>query len=449
VNTAPARSLSLLDNLRFNLRFVLPYVTQGIFTRSRFWLGLWTRIHPDPLGVALLSDLRRKYGTPYLWVRLVATRSLLVLDLDGVRRILDRSPDVYAEPPAKRRGMAHFQPHALTISRGEAWQNRRAFNVAVLGGGRLHPHADRFLEMIRREVDVLRQRPGRQLTWDDLQELFEKISLQIIFGAGARNDRATMALLQRMLRESNRGRNRRRSRHFQPFYARLRSYLDRAEEPSLAASARRAPSDALTRVENQVPHWMFAMNETLAANAARTLAVIAASPPVERRVRQELAQVDLASARDIERLAYLEGCLQEAMRLWPTTPLLAREAVAEDLLGSVRVRPKEQVLIPNGFHHRDRASYPLADTFSPEAWPAAAADYRFNHLSHGPQVCAGIGLTLFIGTAVLAALLSRDRYTLIRPTLDPHRPMPQTLDYFALTFARARLPAAAPPVAEP
>jgi cytochrome P450 len=136
------------------------------------------------------------------------------------------------------------------------------------------------------------------------------------------------------------------------------------------------------------------------------------------------------------------------MRLWPTTPVLVREALTPDTLGSlgslgslggVPVAPGQQVLIHNGFQHRDRESYHLADVFSPESWPEAWADYRFNHLSHGPQVCAGVGLALLLGKAVLAALLSRERYVLLKPALDPSRPLPHAYDYFALTLERVPL----------
>jgi cytochrome P450 len=195
----------------------------------------------------------------------------------------------------------------------------------------------------------------------------------------------------------------------------------------------------MTKVENQIPHWLFAMNETLATNAARALALIAAHPEAQARVREELAREDLASAQGIQRLTYLEGCLHEAMRLWPTTPMLIREALTEDRLGDVLVRPKTQVIIHNGFNHRDREASHLADAFTPEAWPGAWADYRFNHLSHGPQVCAGSGLVQLIGKAVLAALLSQDDYRLVKPDLDPGQPMPYALDYFALSFARVPL----------
>ena len=47
--------------------------------------------------------------------------------------MLGGSPDPFAsDPETKRKGMAAFQPTALTISRGDVWANRRAFAEAVL-----------------------------------------------------------------------------------------------------------------------------------------------------------------------------------------------------------------------------------------------------------------------------------------------------------------------------
>src|SRR5207302_784950 len=135
-------------------------------------------------------------------------------------------------------------------------------------------------------------------------------------------------------------------------------------------------------------------------------------------------------------LTYLEGCIQEAMRLWPTTPMLAREMVAADTLGGATIPPGTQVLILNSFNHRDRETFPLADTFAPEQRVdgLARADYRFNHVSNGTQVCAGVHLLLFIAQAVIATLLSQDRFVLTKPKLDPSRPLPYAFDYFALTL---------------
>jgi cytochrome P450 len=260
--------------------------------------------------------------------------------------------------------------------------------------------------------------------------------LGVIFGRSARDDTALPELLRRLMRQANRTIKPKRSRYLHQFYSRVRAYVRTPEAGGLVALCRQTPSTERTRVENQIPHWMFAMWETLAANTVRALAAILAHPRVEARVREELAGSDLTTPEGIARLTYLECCLQEAMRLWPTTPMLARETVTSDALGGSAIPPGSQVLIWNSFNHRDREAYALADTFSPEAWANGRPSPLFNHLSSGPQVCAGIDLLSFIGRSVIAAILSNGRYVLVKPRLDPSRPMPYAYNYFAVRFAR-------------
>ena len=122
------------------------------------------------------------------------------------------------------------------------------------------------------------------------------------------------------------------------------------------------------------------------------------------------------------------------MRLRPTKPVLVRETVNEDSLDGTRVPPATQVLIWNSFNHRDRSAYALANTFSPEAWAGGKPSPLFNHLSSGPQICAGIDLLLFLGKAVLAQLLASRRYALATPPLDPERPLPYAYNHFDIQF---------------
>ncbi len=431
------RNISILDNALFNLLYIVPYFSQGIFTRRRFWFSFWAKAHPDPAGVRFISRLRRRYDSQYLGMRLPSGKSILVLDIDCVQQVLDNSPEIYAEPRVKRNGMSHFQPHALTICRGEEWRERRRFNEAVLGAAsQPHPYADQFLEIIRQEVHLMQSQHGDRLVWANLQSMFEKISLQIIFGKNARSDTLLLSLLNRMMRESNRLVALGNSKYAPAFYSRIDRYLQRPQAGSLIALACQTPSTDATRVANQIPHWLFAMNETLAANVAGALALVASQPGTMSRAQQELAGEDPATVDGIENLHYLEGCLQEAMRLWPTTPLLMREATTECQVGDTVVESETQLIIHNSFNHRDGENYELADRFDPEQWPDARKDYRFNHFSHGPQACAGIGLAMFIGKAVLAALLEPDRYRLLKPALDADQPVPHSFDYFALELFR-------------
>src|SRR5712691_12443396 len=144
-------SASLWENLVYNLCYLIPTALQGTFTRSRFWVGFWTRVHPDPAAVRFISRLRKKYGSDYLYLRMLTTRTLLVLSREGVRWVLEYSPAHYIGAKAKRDGLSHFQPNSVTISQGEEWQDRRRFNESVLDYGRLHRDAERFLSVVRDE----------------------------------------------------------------------------------------------------------------------------------------------------------------------------------------------------------------------------------------------------------------------------------------------------------
>jgi cytochrome P450 len=231
-----------------------------------------------------------------------------------------------------------------------------------------------------------------------------------------------------------------RSESFEPFRAKLEGYVKEAQAGSLVGLAGEAPSDEQTRVEGQITHWLFAMGDTLPANAFRALALIASHPDQSAKVEAELTAAGGEGALDaggVASLAYLEACLEEAMRLWPTTPVLSRETLEETEWNGADVPAGTQVLISNTFNHRDPERHEFADRFAPEEWTEGGAgkDWSFNHFSHGPQGCPGAGLALLLGKAVLADLVRRKRIRLLEPKLDPDRPLPHMLDFFRLRFA--------------
>ena len=134
----------------------------------------------------------------------------------------------------------------------------------------------------------------------------------------------------------------------------------------------------------------------------------------------------------------MRACISEAMRLWPTTPLLSRETLVELSWRGAVVPAGTQILIVNAFHHRDRERLQYADRFAPEEWidGDAADDWGFNHFSHGPQVCPGVNLALLVASSALATLLT-EREVTWRGNLDPGRPLPHMLDFFGLDFGLA------------
>jgi cytochrome P450 len=353
----------------------------------------------------------------------------------AIREVLDGSSDGYAaNAGAKGKGMSHFQPDALTMSCGEAWRDRRQFNEAVLAAReRQHPLAKRFLAVVADEFGRLRL--ADRLAWPEWEGLFDHITLRVIFGDEARSDQELTARLERLMRQANRLLGLGPTDDYYELYGALERYLRDPAPDGLIGQIAQSPHGDDTRVVQQIPHWMFATRDTLAANAFRALAVIATDPAVCARVREEIDGADLSDPAAVDGLSYLEGCLQEAMRLWPTTPLLARETTRESTLAGETLKEGTQVILLNVFNHRDAEHVDAANRLDPERWREPQSDYRFNHLSNGRQDCPGGPLVLLLGRAALGQVLQRCSLTLEHPRLPAGGDLPYMLNFFETRFS--------------
>jgi cytochrome P450 len=419
---------------------VVPALVRGLFSPRRSAMKLLTSLDADGRAAGVLTKLRRKHDGQ--GIKLLGGRLVVVWGESAIKEVLDRSADAYAgDAGAKAKGMCHFQPDALTLSHGDDWRDRRAFNEAVLASSeRRHPFAGRFLSVVSGEVERLGIRDT--LVWTDWERLFDRVTLRVIFGDEAREDQALTARLEKLMGEANRLVGLRRSDDYFELYGQLERYLVDPGAESLVAQIAAAPQTDRTRIVHQIPHWIFAMRDTLAANAYRALAAIVADPGVHERVLVELEGVDLGDPVAVDGLRYLEGCLQEAMRLWPTTPLLARETTREVTLAGEPLDPGTQVMLLNAFNHRDPDHVEEADRLQPERWNAGERDYRFNHLSNGAQDCPGGPLVLLLGKAAIARILERHSLVLEQPRLAPGATLPHMLDFFETRFsAQTRAPA--------
>ena len=427
-------SASLADSAKFVTGALLPSVSRGLFAPRRAVIKFLTRTDADARVGALMTSLRSKYGGS--GVRLLGGKIVTLWGPEEIRDVLDKSATEYdSGGGAKGKGMSHFQPDALTLSSGDEWRDRRPFNEHVLATSeRIHPDAGRFLEVVSDEVSRLQL--GESLSWSEWERLFDRITLRVIFGDRARDDQQITDLLEKLMSQANRIAGLKHGDEYYEFYGLLERQLRDPEPGSLLARFADAPETETTRVVHQIPHWMFAMRDTLGANSYRALALCVAGEPVSERVRAELAEGDLSDPAFVEGLSYLEGVFQEAMRLWPTTPLLARETKCPVHLAGEELDEGTQVMILNTFNHRDSEAIPDADRLVPERWTGdTERDPRFNHLSGGSQYCPGIPLVLMIGKAAIARMLERHELSLQEPSLDVSGELPRMLDFFAIRFA--------------
>ena len=166
--------------------------------------------------------------------------------VDDVRRVLEGSPEPFAaDPDAKRRGMEHFQPTALTISRDGAWEERRRFNEAVLDTGRpAHRLAKRFATVIAQEgaalITEIETDGDGYLDWDAFNLCVRRIASRAVLGDDARDDGRVFELLSKLMEEAN-GLPKERSEYYEPFRKRIEGYVDDPEPESLVGLFAEAP----------------------------------------------------------------------------------------------------------------------------------------------------------------------------------------------------------------
>ncbi|BBX41664.1 hypothetical protein X011_19535 [Mycobacterium tuberculosis variant microti OV254] len=423
--TAALPHTSTLESLRFTTLVALPNLAEGLFSRRRTVTAALGRAGVARRAHRLLAALHRRYGNGPIWVKVGGKPTLLVFGPDQIRFVLSGAPSPFAsDPEPKLSGMNKFQPHALTISRGDHWADRRRFTEAVLahatGNGAIAHRCDAVTE------EEARALPDN-LDWPQFHSALQRIARRIILGDNAADDQQLSAQLVTLMAKANPP-GKGDPELFDTFLTALNRYVQAADAHGLVGQFAAAPVSDITFPTHQVIHWMFAMGDTLAINLWRCLALLATHPEVLLHAQKAIEE---NTAHD-----YLLGCLSEAMRLWPSTPALARTLTEPTEWDGETVPAGTQVMIVNTFNHRDTSRFPDADQFKPLAWieGPAQSSWSFNFFSHGPQACPGADLALRLGVAVLTALLGERTPATTDATLNPHKPLPLTLDQSRVNF---------------
>jgi len=426
-----------MEGIRFTATAAAPNAITGLFSRKEGPVKVANLLDVDRRGFDTIRSLVGKYGPGPFYVRVAAANSILITDPTDIKFVLDGSPEKFASNPAKKQaGMVVFQPDALTLSRQPEWEGRRQFAEHVLATGTpLHPLAQQFVAIAYEEADQLIA--AKTITWPLINEAFQRITRRVVFGDAAAGDKQLTGILAALMAKANSTPGKVGEQYPELLHC-IRRYTQEPDPQSLAGRFADAPGKLYGPVEGQVIHWLFAMGDTLPANLLRTLVLLATHPIKLTLAKEEIAEADLTDPRAIATLNFLAGCIYEAMRLWPTTPMLGRVAL-EDVVfpGGAEVPAGTEILIHNVFNHRNGDRVDYADRFAPEEWVTGAAgkNWGFNFFSHGPQGCPGAGLSVFLGQALLARLLSSHGLSDQGSGLTPANPLPYNLNYFTTTVS--------------
>jgi hypothetical protein len=438
---------SVMDTVEIMAEVLVPTVAQGVILRRPQVVKVAERLDLTRRAIARLVQTREKYGPGPVLLSKPGQPRAIVLAPDHVRRVLEETPETFKTGSSeKRAALSHFEPKNALISDGRTQEVRHRLNDQVLeSDAPAHRLSARFLAVIDEEVEYLHNRVRRQgvLEWADFFDTWFRMVRRITFGESAADDRELIDMVERLRGAANwafmhPGRPGLRRR----FLARVKEHLDHGEPGSLAEVIQSLPRRGDSAPHHQVPQYLFAFDAT-AMTVFRALAMLAGHPDHAERALKEVGAHPGAARAE---MPFLRACVLETLRLWPTSPLILREARHDVTFGSGVLPAGTSVLIYTPFFHRDTENVPGADRFSPERWleEAKPDDWPLLPFGGGRQLCPGRNLVLLTTTAMIAALIEGREFRL-QPTdrVDRHGRLPSMLSPYTLAFRfgpRAILP---------
>lgn len=155
--------------------------------------------------------------------------------------------------------------------------------------------------------------------------------------------------------------------------------------------------------------FLLAGLETTALAAAWSSWLLAFDPDWQDAVRAEARAVDPEATADSRPLA--RQVVQEAMRLYPPAPILARAALRRTTVAGITLWPGQTVLVPVFAIHRHRKLWDMPDAFDPARFAVGANYERTAYLPFGagPRMCIAAAFALAEATIIVSELMRTRR----------------------------------------
>ena len=172
-------------------------------------------------------------------------------------------------------------------------------------------------------------------------------------------------------------------------------------------------------LRNEAAVIFMAGHETTANSLAWTWYLLSQAPETEQRLHAELSHVlrgRLPTLDDVPKLVFTRAVFEEAIRLYPPVPVLARQSLAEEKIRGRSIPQGSLVLVVPWLLHRHRKYWQKPDYFIPERFLPENAGNLVRHayvpFSTGPRICAGAAFGLTEAILCLATLAQRTRLRL-------------------------------------
>jgi cytochrome P450 len=176
------------------------------------------------------------------------------------------------------------------------------------------------------------------------------------------------------------------------------------------------------QLRDEVLTLLFAGHDTTASGISWAWHLLARHPQVQENLHDEAAahlRGRVPTAEDLPHLPLATAVFEEALRLYPPAPGLARRAVEPDEIEG-RPVPAKAIMMPSQWLiHRHPAYWDEPDQFRPERFlPGRAGNrpkFAYFPFGGGPRACIGNTFAMIEGALILAGLTQRFQ---VRPADD-------------------------------
>lgn len=392
--------------------------------------------------LSFLTGCARDHGDT-VGFRIGSSAVVLLSHPEAVRELLTVKQHDVTKSPVLQRARAVLGDGLLT-SEGDAHLHDRRLLQSAFSRHRVSRYGEVMLDVARATVDGWA--PGRPL---DLHAETVRSTLTVagrtLFGTGLDDDVALVSAAVRDLLSAypvlmlpmggrlarlppTRGRVRRGTEALDALTARL--VAERSDPRGGDDLLSVLLEDADPRhARDQIVTMLLAGHETTANALAFAGHLLAAHPEVQDRVAAEVRDVtgpdERPSASDLERLPLTRAVLAEALRLYPPSWAMGRQARVTTEVGGVEIPPGTVVLASQWVVHRDPRWWPEPDSFDPGRFlhpDPGRPRFAYFPFGGGTRQCIGEQFAWTEGVLTLATILARWRLAPVpdRPlALDP------------------------------
>ncbi|GMF43780.1 unnamed protein product [Phytophthora fragariaefolia] len=186
-----------------------------------------------------------------------------------------------------------------------------------------------------------------------------------------------------------------------------------------------------TYLRDIVVNFIIAGRDTTAQALSWFFYNISQNPQVEMKIREELSSKlprlfngeSSPSMEEVSELTYVEAALRETLRLYPSVPIVSKEAVQDAVLsdGTFIAAGTLAGLPMYGLGRMTHVWGDDASEFMPERWIDSAgklisvSSYQFVAFNAGPRLCLGKNLAMLEMKLIVASLLSKYHVELENP----------------------------------